>query len=106
MRITLSPQRRDGTLTLEKFGDRLGINGELFDFGPLPEGGYISCEDIPCELIVDKVKRKDGEIEITLILPHGPNPPKDVAFPVIMEVIADGVVLLPKQEEVKYVDSE
>ena len=38
MQITLTPQRRDDTLTLTRSGDVLTINGEAFDFAAIPEG--------------------------------------------------------------------
>lgn len=99
MIISFSPQRRDDTLELEKTnGDRLRINGELFNFGPLPDGGTIPVGEIPCEWIVGPVERIDGEIHLTLILPHGPNPSQAVAFPEPITVTEDGPVAIPHDE--------
>lgn len=100
MRISFSPQRRDDTLTLEKSsGDRLRINGELFNFNPLAEGDVIPAGAVPCDFIVGPVERIDGEIRLTLILPHGPNPSETVAFPEPITVNDDGPVEVPHDPE-------
>lgn len=97
MHISFSPQRRDDTLTLERTApDRLRINGELFNFGPLPDGATIP--EVPCDWIVGPVERIDGEIHLTLLLPHGPNPSQTVAFPEPITVTEDGPVAVPFDE--------
>ena len=96
MRISFSPQRRDGSLTLEKTtGDRLRINGELFNFNPLGDGDTIPAGTVPCEWIIGPVERIDGEICLTLILPHGQNPSEAVAFPQTITVYEDGEIAVP-----------
>lgn len=100
MRISFSPQRRDDALTLEKSsGDRLRINGELFNFGPVPDGGAIPAGATPCEWITGQVERINGEIHLTLILPHGPNPSQAVAFPEPISVMEDGPVTVRRDPE-------
>lgn len=99
MRISFSPQRRDDTLTLEKTGDRLRINGELFNFGPLADGDTIPAGAVPSNWITGPVERIDGEIRLTLILPHGPNPSHAVAFPALITVAEDGPVAIPADPE-------
>lgn len=95
MRISFTPQRRDDTLTLELTApDRIRINGDLFNFGPLNEGDVLP--EVPCEWIVGPVVRQDGEIHLTLILPHGPNPSQAVAFPQPIVVTEDGPVAVPE----------
>lgn len=104
MRIQFSPQRRDDTLTLELTApDRIRINGELFNFGPLPDGGTIHANEVPCEWIVGDITRIAGEVCLTLILPHEPNPPDHVAFPEPIYVTGNGPIILPT--EVTNVDS-
>lgn len=108
MRIIFSPCRRDDTLTLEKLGDRLRINGELFNFGPLKEGDVLLTGTVPCEWIVGPVERVNGEIRITIMLPHGPNPSLAVAFPEPITVTEDGPIPMPfdeAQEEPANVDA-
>lgn len=101
MFISFSPQRRDDVLTLEKtHGDRLRINGELFNFNPLEDGDTIPAGEIPCEWIVGPVERIEGELHLTLILPHGPSPSRAVAFPEPITVTEDGPINLPEQTNV------
>ena len=96
MRLTFSPQRRDVVLVLEKSsGDRLRINGELFNFDPLEEGATIPAGVVPCDWIVGPVERVDGELRLTVILPHGPNPSVAVAFPEHIVVTDEGPITLP-----------
>lgn len=99
MRISLSPQRRDDALTVTKQGDALTINGEQFDFGPLPDGATIPAGEVPCEWISGPVERIDGEIHLALILPHGPRPSQAVSFPAPITVAADGLVAVPHDPE-------
>lgn len=101
MRISFSPQSRYDTLTLERTSpDRVRINGELFNFGPLAEGDTIPAGEVPCEWIAGPVERIDGEIHLTLILPHGPNPSQAVAFPEPIHVTQDGPITLPGETDV------
>ncbi len=99
MIITLVPQRRDGSLSLEKHGDTLTINGEAFDFAPLPDGGTLPASAIASDFVVGDVRRVDGLLSITLVLPHGPNPSEAVAFPEPIEWPADGVIAVPFDPE-------
>lgn len=93
MHISFSPQRRDDTLTLERTSpDRLRINGELFNFGPIPEGGTLPAGIVPSDWIVGPVERIDGDIHLTVILPHGPNPTEAQAFPQPIIVTEDGTI--------------
>jgi len=109
MRISFSPQRRDDTLKLEKSnGDHLRINGELFNFNSLADGDTIPAGVVPCDWIVGPVERSDGHVNITVILPHGPNPSQAVAFPEPVTVNEDGPISVPydpKQEEAPDVDA-
>lgn len=96
MRISFSAQRRDDVLTLERTAtDRLKINGELFNFGPLTEGDILPSGSIPCEWIVGSVERVDGEIHLSLLLPHGSSPDAHVAFPAPIIDPPLGVIDLP-----------
>lgn len=102
MRISLSPQRRDDSLTLEKTsGDRLRINGELFNFNTLNDGDEILAGTIPCDWIVGPVEKVDGDVRLTVILPHGPNPSRAVAFPEPITVTEDGPIDVPQDEPIE-----
>lgn len=94
MRISLSPQRRDDAVTIVKQGDVLTVNDEPFDFSGLPEGATIPAGEIPCEWIAGPVERVAGELHLTLILPHGPNPSEAVAFPAPIIDPPDGPLAL------------
>jgi len=98
MKINLSPQRRDDTLAVRKEGDILTINGEVFDFTTLPDGATIQGNDVPTQWIVGTIERHDGELELTLLLPHGPDAPREVTFPEPIVMGSDGWVALPGQE--------
>lgn len=101
MHITLSPIRSDETLTLHRAGDVLTINGTALDFGPLPEGAVLPRSAAGCAEICSDVTRIDGEIHLTLALPHGPVPSpappgaQAVLFPAPVHVTEDGPVALP-----------
>lgn len=97
MRISFSPQRRDDTLEVLKQGDVLIINDVAFDFTGLPDGGTLPRDAVDCEWLASDVAR-DGEISLTLILPHGPNPSQAVAFPDSLVSPADGALPIPHDE--------
>lgn len=103
MHITLSPVRLDETLAASRAGDVLTLNGDDFDFAQLPEGGTLPAEAIASEWIAGPVERINGELHLTLRLPHGANPSQAVAFPEPIHVTQDGPVKLPT-DEVENVD--
>lgn len=96
MQIKFNPQRRDDTLTVVKQGDTLIVNGTEFDFSAVPEGATLPADAIDSDLFSGPVERINGELVLTLTLPHGPNPSKAVAFPEPITVSEDGPVLLPR----------
>lgn len=101
MHITLTPQRRDDQLTLHRQGDTLIINGVDFDLTPLPEGGVLPRAAVGCDWLASDITRIDGQLHLTLILPHGlvpwPAPPEAqaVLFPAPVTVTEDGPIALP-----------
>lgn len=98
MRIDLSPVRMGGSLTASRAGDVLTLNGAAFDFGPLPDGATLPAEAIDSPWVVGPVSRIDGELHLTLRLPHGPNPSQAVAFPELIHAMEDGPIPLPTDE--------
>lgn len=98
MDINLIPTRADRAFTLEKRGDVLVVNGEDFDFTPLPEGGLIPREAIESDWFAGDVERIGGELRLTLLLPHGANAPEETRFPVPVRVVDDGPIALPPFE--------
>ena len=98
MQITLTPQRRDDRLSLERKGDSLILNGEVFDFTALPEGGTLPRDAVACDWLAGDVTRQDGVLHLTLILPHGVDAPEATLFPVPITLTGDGPVALPAYE--------
>jgi len=95
MKINLSPIRSDRALEITKTGDTLTINGIPYDFSQLPEGATLPREAIGCEFIVSDVNRVNGEIELTILLPHGANASHEARFPQPIVMNNDGQVVLP-----------
>lgn len=96
MQITLIPQRRDDDLDVSKQGDALTINGIAYDFSVIPDGATLPASAVDCEFITGNIERINGVLHISLILPHGPNPSQEVAFPTPIINHADGVLELPQ----------
>ena len=98
MILTFSPVRMDESLSLHRKGDVLTVNGEIFDLGPLPEGGVLPAEATGCPWITGEVTRAGGALRVMLILPHGADAPPDTLFPVPLTLAADGPVALPPHD--------
>lgn len=56
----------------------------------------LPADAIDSDLFSGDVERINGELVLTLTLPHGPNPSKAAAFPEPITVVADGKVELPQ----------
>lgn len=95
MLINLSPTRSDIELNITKTGDTLSINGIPYDFSQLPNGATLPREAVDCEWIVSDVNRVNGEIELTILLPHGANASHEARFPEPIIKNDDGQVVLP-----------
>lgn len=98
MRINLVPQCCSDTLSVSKSGDVLTINGEQFDFSLLPEGATVPAGSVPCKWVLGDVERFDGEIVLTLLMPHASAAPRHVRFPAPIIDPPDGGVVLPTSE--------
>jgi hypothetical protein len=96
MKIILSPQRRDDTLTVTKQGDTLTINGTAYDFSVIPDGATLPKEATDCAWLASDVERIDGVLHLTLLLPHGANASQAARFPQPIINPADGVLELPQ----------
>lgn len=96
MRIHFSPQRSTQSLTLERQGETLIVNGDPLDFSELPDGGSYPPASIDNPMMVGGVERIAGIVHVTVRLPYSnPTPPSGVAFAEPIEVTADGPVALP-----------
>lgn len=99
MQIIFSPMRREDRIDLAVTGDTLTINGEDFDFSPIPEGATLPREAIACDWIAGDVERDaGGDLTVPLILPHGADAAQETLFPAPMTVASDGPVTLPSYE--------
>ena len=90
--ITLSPQRRNGRLRLEKRGATLLFNEELVDPSAYDESAPVS------QWIVGRPEAVEGGWSVEIILPHGSPAPHSTRFPVPISVTADGAIALPPYE--------
>lgn len=83
MIINYSPQLRSDTLTLVKQGDALTINSVEINFSPLESGTKLPSE--VCQtyspFLLAAQRNEDGELEVTLLLPHGENATQAALFP-------------------------
>ncbi|MGY3928590.1 hypothetical protein [Aeromonas simiae] len=101
MKIKLSPFSTDDRLIAEVRGDALELNGSVLDFTPLGEGDILPVSAIDSPWIASDVTRTDGEISLTLRVPHGAHAPRETLFPAAFAVpmtVMDGPVPLPPYE--------
>jgi hypothetical protein len=96
MRIVLTPQRRDDTLTVAKQGDTLTINGKMYDFSVVPDGATLQKDATDCAWLVSDVERIDGILHLTLVLPNSEAASDAARFPNPIINPPDGVLELPK----------
>lgn len=95
MHIKFSPQRRDDTYSATINNDIITIDGIDYDFSPLPEGATLPQSAVDCPWLASDVERINGEIHLTLLLPHGANAPESTRFPAPITVTTDGPIDLP-----------
>ena len=93
MKLTFSPVRMDQTLTALVAGDELTLNGEVTDLSHVTEDAPLTDHGHPW--IAGPVRRIEGDLHLTLILPHGANAPSETLFPMAVEVTQGAVALPP-----------
>ncbi|HCF1968545.1 TPA: hypothetical protein NH927_005856 [Pseudomonas aeruginosa] len=100
MIITLSPYlplpESDEHLSLSRTGDVLTVNGQPFDFTPLPEGGELPAEAIGSEWFAGSVVRRAGRIQLILRFPLAVDASAAARFPEPLLIDTDGPVELPR----------
>lgn len=96
MKITLSPRLDHSGLSISKHGDVLTINGSEYDFSVIPDGATLPASAVDCPFLTGGIERIDGDLHLTLRLPHGGNPSPAVAFPQPIIDPPDGVLELPQ----------
>lgn len=97
MILKLSPVRSDIHLSVAKTGDILEVNGVALDFSRLADGATLPAEAVGCNFVVAPVERINGDLVLTLMLPHDGDAPQGARFPVDLYP-ADGQVQLPGLE--------
>lgn len=101
MKIKLSPINICEQLVAYVVGDTITLNGASFDLSPLLGGETLPSDAIGKPWITGDVQRIDGEIHLTLLLPHGYNAPQETRFPAAQNepmTVTDGPVPLPPYE--------
>ena len=83
MKIKLFPFITEETLVASVFGDKIKINGVLFDLSGVPEGYRLPTSAIECKWFSasDDVERIDGELHLCLKLPIGWDSPVEFMSP-------------------------
>lgn len=97
MHISFSPIRHDEPLILSRSGDTIIVNDDVIDLSALPDGATLPASAIGNAFISGDVRRIDGMLHITLLLPHGPDPSAKVAFPADLIDPPDGRLMLPNE---------
>lgn len=100
MIVNFIPQGNNALVleSLERHGDTLIINGESYDLSVIPDGATLpnATEATGCEFIRGDIERIDGELHVTVLLPHGPLPqPQSVLFPQPVPATQDGPIAIP-----------
>ncbi|PRD42142.1 hypothetical protein C5748_18515 [Phyllobacterium phragmitis] len=99
MHVSFCPQRCDCALSVAKSGDTLIINGDPVDLSVIPDGATLPADAVSNDFVVGNVERISGELHVTLLLPHGPNPSQAVAFPAPLADVPDGPLQIPRDPE-------
>lgn len=97
MYITLTPVRCNASLSVDRQGDLLTINGEVYDLSGIPEGAILPRDAVECSWLASDIERKNGRLHLSLILPHGSDAPDGMRFPDAIDLEGDGPVALPFQ---------
>jgi hypothetical protein len=93
MKIMFHPVRSETALSVERHGERLILNGTEVDFSDVRE--TTPADTFSSPWLVGDVHRRNGVLEVGLILPHGPGAPDAVRFPDAVVLTGDGPVSLP-----------
>ncbi|HHQ2708749.1 TPA: hypothetical protein ACSPNY_000545 [Pseudomonas aeruginosa] len=100
MIIKLSPYAplpgADEHLSLSRAGDVLTVNGQPFDFTPLPDGGELPAEAIGSEWFAGSAVRRGDRLELILRFPLAADASGAARFPEPLLIEADGPVELPR----------
>lgn len=95
--IALSPLFSDEPpVVLAVRGDVIVINGEVFDFSPLPDGYTLPADAVDSPWFAGPIaKDADGSLALTIRYPHPIDAGEDMRFPVPIVMHGDGEVPVP-----------
>lgn len=96
MLIRFSPVRSEMVLQILRHGDMLTVNGVDHDFGPLAEGAVLPQAAVAGGWLASDVTRREGRLELTVLLPHGAEAPPELRFPAPLLLQADGPLPRPQ----------
>lgn len=100
MLIKLSPVRSDTTLVVFRLKDQLTVNNVALDFTNLPDGASLPADAVGSIDVLEPIERVNGDLVVTLRLPHAVDAPEAARFPADIVNPADGAVSLPGLETV------
>ena len=92
MKINFTPQRRDDDLLLTVAGDVVSVNGVAYDLSVITEGATLPASATDCPFLSGDISRVNGELSIIVILPHGADPHKAIAFPAPVSATSGTVI--------------
>jgi len=95
MIINLSPCVSEATLDVVKSGQKLIVNGELFDFTSMNDGDTLPATAINSDFFLMNVEKEGGELEFTLLYPIPERCSQAQAFPQPLTDVPDGAVRFP-----------
>lgn len=98
MKIKLSPRRMDESIAAVVSGDDVTINDIKYDFSALLEGESLPAQDVNISYFLGDISRVEGEIHLTLVLPHAADAPDETRFPTAQDTpltIVAGAVPFP-----------
>lgn len=104
MKIILVPTRTDETVSYEKRGNTLLVNGQLADFSRMKEGDFLPRLAIDSPWFDGNVTFENGSLVLVLIIPLPENYSQEQAFPQPLLDVPDGPVELPKPLEKESVE--
>lgn len=96
MHIKMQPKRDDTAYVAARFGEKLIIDNEEFDFSRIADGETLPVRAISCNRFAEDVQRKDGVLRLALFLPNPVNYSQAQAFPAPLNDPADGQLVFPK----------
>lgn len=102
MKFKFSPMRANTPLEGSVQGDLLTLNGQVLDFSEIAEGSMVPFTSFDCPWLASDVVRSDGEICVTLIIPHGADAPEETLFPANFTSylqVTEGVIPVPLYEK-------